>query len=341
MSIKTALNKISEKKDLTSEEMTDAIACVMAGEATPAQIGALLMGLKLKGETAAEICAAAKHIHNLAIPISVSGEHIIDIVGTGGDNSNLFNVSTCAAFVAAGAGCTVAKHNNRSISSKSGSADLLETMGINPSASPEQAEKCINQAGIGFMFAPNHHLSFVHTIGPRRELGIKTLFNLLGPLVNPAHVKNQLIGVYAKEWVEPFAQTLKQMGSEHAMVVHSADGLDEISIGAPTFVAELNAGKITTKTICPEDFGFKTTSLTPLKVKDAAQSWQLIQRVLNDTPGPARDMVALNAGAGIYLSGLAKTMEEGVQLALQAIANGQALEKVKQLRQLAPAEDMN
>ncbi len=336
--MKDVLFKLGEQQDLTAEEMTQAITTIMAGEATQAQIGAFLMGLKLKGETATEISAAAKLIRELAIPVNVKGDFIIDIVGTGGDNSGLFNVSTCSAFVAAGAGCTVAKHGNRSISSKSGSADLFEAIGINLDLKPEQIEACINQVGIGFMFAPKHHLSFIHTIQARRELGVKTLFNLLGPLVNPGHVKQQLIGVYDKRWVLPFAQALKTIGSKHAMVVHSDDGLDEISIAKPTFFAELKDGEINSGMIKPEDFGLASYSLDSLRVENPTQSWQLIQRILNNEPGAGLDMVAINAGVGIYVSGLAATIGDGIKKAQQSIANGSALEKINALRQLAPLQ---
>ncbi len=331
MDMQQAIRAVTECRDLARDEMQSVMTTIMTGEATPAQIGGFLIGLRMKGETIDEITAAAQVMRELAIKVEVSGEHIVDIVGTGGDGSSTFNISTASCFVVAAAGGTVAKHGNRSVSSKSGSADVLEAAGVNLDLDPEQVAKCVNEVGVGFMFAPKHHGAMKHAIGPRKEMGVRTIFNVLGPLTNPAGAPNQLLGVFSKELVEPLAQVLANLGSHHVLVVHSEDGMDEISIGAPTFVAELKKGEITTYTIRPEDFGLATAGLASLKVADAAQSLTVVKSVLENQPGPARDIVQLNAGAALYAAGLADSLAAGIAQAGEVLASGAARGKLDSL----------
>jgi len=335
MDMQTAIRTVTERNNLNKDEMRAVMHTIMTGEATPSQIGGFLIGLRMKGETVEEIAAAAEVMRELATPVKVDGEHVVDIVGTGGDASNTFNISTACTFVVAAAGGTVAKHGNRSVSSKSGSADLLEAAGVNLEISPEQVGQCINELGVGFMFAPKHHSAMKHAIGPRKEMGVRTIFNVLGPLTNPAGAPNQLLGVFAHELVEPLAEVLGKLGSHHVMVVHSSDGMDEISIGAPTFVAELNGNAVTTYTITPEQFGFTETNISEIQVADAKESLKMINTVLDNQAGPARDIVCMNAGAAIYVAGLAASLEEGVEKAQQVIASGAAKEKLEALIKLS------
>ncbi|MDH5191678.1 MAG: anthranilate phosphoribosyltransferase [Gammaproteobacteria bacterium] len=335
MDMQTAIRTVTERNNLNKDEMRAVMHTIMTGEATPSQIGGFLIGLRMKGETVEEIAAAAEVMRELATPVKVDGEHVVDIVGTGGDASNTFNISTACTFVVAAAGGTVAKHGNRSVSSKSGSADLLEAAGVNLEISPEQVGQCINELGVGFMFAPKHHSAMKHAIGPRKEMGVRTIFNVLGPLTNPAGAPNQLLGVFAHELVEPLAEVLGKLGSHHVMVVHSSDGMDEISIGAPTFVAELNGNAVTTYTITPEQFGFTETNISEIQVADAKESLKMINAVLDNQAGPARDIVCMNAGAAIYVAGLAASLEEGVEKAQQVIASGAAKEKLEALIKLS------
>ncbi|MEE8379484.1 MAG: anthranilate phosphoribosyltransferase, partial [Gammaproteobacteria bacterium] len=286
---------------------------------------------RMKGETIDEITAAAQVMRELATRVEVSGEHVVDIVGTGGDGSSTFNISTASCFVVAAAGGKVAKHGNRSVSSKSGSADLLEAAGVNLNISPEQVAKCVNEVGVGFMFAPKHHGAMKHAIGPRKEMAVRTIFNILGPLTNPAGAPNQLLGVFSKDLVEPLAHVLANLGSHHVLVVHSEDGMDEISIGAPTFVAELKDGVVTSYTIAPEDFGLQRADLASLKVEDAAESLTVVKNVLANEPGPARDIVILNAGASLYVAGLADSLAAGVEKAAEVLASGAALTRLDDL----------
>jgi anthranilate phosphoribosyltransferase len=297
---------------------------IMTGNATPIQIGGFLAGLRAKGETVEEIAAAATVMRELATRVNVAPEHLVDTCGTGGDGLCTFNVSTGAAFVVAAAGGRVAKHGNRSVSSSCGSADLLEAAGVKIDLSPERVARCIEEVGVGFLFAPAHHAAARHAAAPRRELGTRTLFNLLGPLTNPAGAPNQLLGVFAARWVEPIANVLNSLASDHVLVVHAEDGLDEISIAAPTFVAELREGQIRTYTIAPEDFGVTRQSLDSLRVANAQESLTLIQSVFDDQPGPARDMITLNAGAALYAAGVAENLARGMSLAREAIASGEA-----------------
>ncbi len=332
MNIQQALAKVVERGNLSRQEMQAVMHQVMSGDATDAQIGGLLIALRMKGETTDEIAGAAQVMRELATPVMVSEPHLVDLVGTGGDGANLFNVSTGASFVAAAAGAKVAKHGNRSVSSSSGSSDVLEYLGVPLDLTPEQVARAITEVGVGFMFAPAHHSAMRYAIGPRRELGMRTLFNILGPLTNPAGVKRQVIGVFAADLCQPLAEVLKVLGSEHAMIVHSDDGLDEVSIAARTQVTELCNGDIETYHISPEDFSLQRHSLDGLSVNGAAASADLIRRALagaDDEPAQkAAAMLALNAGATIYISGIAATLADGVAMAEDALASGLAAEKL-------------
>ncbi|GAB4346280.1 MAG: anthranilate phosphoribosyltransferase [Gammaproteobacteria bacterium] len=331
MDMQGAIRAVTERRDLTSEEMTDVMRTIMTGEATPAQIGGFLIGLRMKGETVTEIAAAASVMRELATKVSVRGDHVVDIVGTGGDGVATFNISTACCFIVAAAGGHVAKHGNRSVSSSSGSADLLEAAGVNLDLSPDQVAACIDEVGVGFMFAPRHHSAMKHAVGPRREMAVRTVFNLLGPLTNPAGAPNQLLGVFSADWVRPLAEVLQVLGSHHVMVVHALDGMDEISIGGETRVAELKNGDISEYTIAPEQFGLQRADIAPLKVGNAAESLAVIQRVFAGEPGAARDIVALNAGASLYVAGLAPSMEQGVRQAEAILDSGAAAEKLAEL----------
>jgi len=340
MQIQQAINSVIEHVDLAEESMVAVMRQIMTGEATDAQIAGFLVGLRMKGETVEEITAAVKVMRELATPVSVSVKNLVDIVGTGGDGAKLFNVSTASSFVAAAAGCHVAKHGNRSVSSLSGSADLLEAAGVDLSITAEQVARCIEQVGVGFMFAVNHHSAMKHAIGPRKELATRTIFNMLGPMTNPAGVRRQLLGVYSKKLVLPVAQVLANLGSEHVMVVHASDGLDEISIAKKTSVAELKDGEIREYEISPEDVDVETAPLDLLMVAGASESLSLIEAAL--TPGEktvaaqaAAEMVALNAGAAIYVAGVSSSWKQGVELAKDVIASGQAREKLRELAEVS------
>jgi anthranilate phosphoribosyltransferase len=332
MDIKQAIAKVVERRDLTSDEMTSSMRAIMTGSATPAQIAGFLVALRMKGETVPEIAAAAAVMRELASGVDISDlSHIVDIVGTGGDASGTFNVSTASMFVAAAAGCHVAKHGNRSVSSKSGSADVLEAAGVRLDLTSAQVAQCVREVGVGFMFAPAHHGAMKHAIGPRRELGVRTLFNALGPLTNPAGVPNQVLGVFSEGLVEPLAHVLQRLGSRHVMVVHSRDGLDEISASDATDVAELKDGEVCCFTIRPEDFGVQRSSLDALRVDGVTESLAMLRAVLEDKPGPARDIVVLNAGAAIYVSGVTDSLAEGTRWADGAIASGEARNRLDRL----------
>ena len=333
--MQAAIKTVLSRQDLTADEMNDVMRIIMTGEATPAQIGGFLVGLRMKGETVDEIASAAKVMRELATGVKVSGDHVVDIVGTGGDGSNTFNISTACTFVVAAAGGTVAKHGNRSVSSKSGSADLLEAAGVKLDLNAEQVAKCINEVGVGFMFAPMHHSAMKHAIGPRKEMAVRTIFNVLGPLTNPAGAPNQLLGVFADELVEPLAEVLNKLGSNHVMVVHSEDGMDEISIGAATKVSELKNGKVTSYSITPEQFGFNKSNISELAVSGAEESLAVIRKVLNNEAGPAKDIVKFNSGAAIYVAGLADSLEAGIEKAEEVIASGAAKAKLKELVKLS------
>ena len=334
MDMQAAIKAVTERRDLTNSEMTSVMRTIMTGEATPAQIGGFLIGLRMKGETVDEIAAAAGVMRELAAKVNVNVSPLVDTCGTGGDGTNTFNISTTTAFVVAAAGGFVAKHGNRSISSKSGSADVLEAAGVNLQLTPEQVAECIEKVGVGFMFAPAHHSAMKHAIGPRKEMGVRTIFNVLGPLTNPAGAPNQVMGVFAEQWLEPLANVLGKLGSRHVMVVHSDDGMDEISISAPTQVAELKDGKVSRYTIEPEQFGIARHDIATLAVDGAEQSLAVMQAVLNGQSGPASDIVALNAGAAIYTSGLADDLKAGVTKAQEVIDSGDARAKLDALVEL-------
>jgi anthranilate phosphoribosyltransferase len=337
MDMQAAIRTVTEHTDLCAADMEAVMRLIMTGQATPAQVGGFLVGLRMKGESVDEIAAAASVMRELATHVNVAGPYLVDTCGTGGDGASTFNISTASALVAAAAGARVAKHGNRSVSSSSGSADVLETAGVRLDLTPEQVVACIEQTGVGFLFAPMHHGAMKHAIGPRREMGIRTVFNLLGPLTNPASAPNQVLGVYSRHWVEPLAQVLKQLGSRHVLVVHAEDGLDEISIGASTRVAELNDGDISVYTIVPEDFGMQHSDLASLTVADAGQSLAMIRAVLNNTAGPPRDIVMLNAGAAIYASGIAPSLAEGVEQAGAVLRSGKANETLEALVRISNA----
>lgn len=339
MDIQNALARLVENQDLEQEEMAAVMRQVMSGECSDAQIGALLVALRMKGETIDEIAGAAEVMRKLVTPVEISEEaskHLVDLVGTGGDGANLFNVSTASTFVVAAAGASVAKHGNRSVSSTSGSSDVLQELGVPLDLTPEQVGRAVEEVGLGFMFAPAHHSAMRHAIGPRKELGMRTLFNVLGPLTNPADVKRQVVGVFSADLCLPVAQVLKKLGSEHVMVVHADDGLDEISIASDTQVAELLDGSITEYRLSPSDFSYETETLDGLSVSSPAESAELIRAALSgkktddDRIRRAAAIIALNAGASIYVAGLAVTQADGVAMAEDLIATGQALEKLKE-----------
>ena len=321
------LEKLLNHQNLTSEEMRQAMHFFMSGKASQAQIAGFLCALRSKGETIEEIAAAAEVMRELATPIAISGENLIDTCGTGGDGANTFNISTTGAFVVAAAGGKVAKHGNRSVSSCCGSADVLELAGVDLTLTPEQVAQCVENLGIGFLFAQNYHDAMQHTRAVRKELGVRTLFNLLGILSNPAKVKNQLIGVFEKKWLEPLAQVFKKLGSSHVLIVSAEDGLDEISIACETHVAELKNGEILSYTISPEQFGLTRANLKNIAISNANESLEMLNAVLNNENGSAKDIVLLNAGAAIYAADLTDSLEKGIVKAREVIENGSAKQK--------------
>jgi len=335
MDIKEALNRVVNNLDLSTAEMQDVMRLIMTGQCSDAQIGAFLMGLRMKSETIDEIVGAVQVMRELAAPVRVAGERLVDTCGTGGDGMNIFNVSSAAAFVVAAAGGKVAKHGNRAVSGKSGSADLLEAAGIYLDLSPEQVARCIETVGVGFMFAPAHHGAMRHAAQARRELGLRTIFNMLGPLANPAGVRHQVLGVFSQALCRPLAEVLQRLGSQHVLVVHAQDGLDEVSLAAPTHVAELKDGVISEYRVQPEDFGIKSQSLIGLNVEGAEQSLALIRDALGrrqtEAGQKAAEMIILNAGAALYAADHASSFKEGVQLAHDALHTGLAREKLDEL----------
>jgi len=332
MDIQQALAALVDSRDLSREEMAGVMRQVMSGDATDAQIGALLVALRIKGETIDEIAGAVEVMRELATPVVVDCPYLVDLVGTGGDGANLFNVSTASAFVVAAAGAHVAKHGNRGVSSSSGSSDVLETLGMPLDLDPTQTARAIEEIGVGFMFAPAHHSAMRYAVGPRRELGLRTMFNLLGPLTNPAGVRRQVIGVFSAGLCLPLAEVAGMLGGEHIMVVHSDDGLDEISIAAPTQVAEWRDGELSNYRIAPGDFGMQPRSLDGLSVSDSRASAQLIRSALrgdrDEAACKAAAMIALNAGATIYVAGVTATLAQGVAMAEDLLASGQAAERL-------------
>lgn len=333
MNIQEAIARVVVNQDLSLQEMIEVMTQIMTGEATPAQIGAFLVGLRMKSESIEEITAAAKVMRDLATPVQVSCANLVDTCGTGGDGANLFNVSTASAFVVAAAGGHVAKHGNRSVSSSTGSADVLEAAGVNLNASADVVARAIEDVGVGFMFAPAHHGAMKHAIGPRKELGIRTIFNMLGPMTNPAGVKRQVLGVFTKALCRPMAEVLQRLGSEHVMVVHANDGLDEFSIASPTYVAELHNGEIKEYEVHADQFGLGHDNLDGLIVSSAEESLSLIRAAFTGKSDgkKAADVIGLNAGAAIYVAGLASNLSEGIAMAEDAIASGLANEKLKEL----------
>jgi anthranilate phosphoribosyltransferase len=333
--MQAAIRAVTERRNLSTEQMSAVMRLIMTGEATDAQIAGFLIGLRMKGETVDEIAAAARVMRDLAIPVQVDLPHMIDTCGTGGDGAHTFNISTTVAFVVAAAGGHVAKHGNRSISSKSGSADVLEAAGVNLELDPAQVGECIRRAGVGFMFAPRHHGAMKYAVGPRREMGVRTLFNVLGPLTNPAGAPHQVLGVYSEEWLEPLAQVLGRLGSTHVLVVHADDGMDEISINAPTQVAEWQNGALRRYAITPEQFGLARSDLSALAVGLPSESLAILRSVLDGRQGAAYDIVVLNAAAAIYAADLAPTLEQGLQRAREVIASGAARERLERLVQIS------
>jgi anthranilate phosphoribosyltransferase len=324
------IGKVATGATLSRAEAAHAFDKMMAGEATPAQMGALLMGLRVRGETVDEIAGAVATMRAKMLPVEAPAD-AIDVVGTGGDASGSYNISTCAAFIVAGAGVPVAKHGNRALSSKSGAADVLAALGVNIDLSPDAIGRCVREAGIGFMFAPAHHPA-MKNVGPTRvELGTRTIFNLLGPLSNPAGVKRQMVGVFARPWIEPLAKVLAALGSERAWVVHGSDGLDELTTSGPSFVAELAGGKVKTFEVTPEDAGLKRSNPEQLRGGEAAMNAAALRTVLEGMPGPYRDVALMNAGAALVVAGKAKNIREGVALGAKVLDSGAANVRLEKL----------
>ncbi len=339
MNINQALATVLQPQSLTRAQMRAVMLQIMTGKTTDAQMAGFLIALRCKGESIEELTAAAEVMRELAIPVNIQGEHVIDTCGTGGDGANTFNISTTCAFVVAAAGAKVAKHGNRSVSSASGSADVLEAAGINLNLTAIQVEACVEAIGVGFLFAPKHHSAMKHAIGVRKEMAVRTMFNVLGPLSNPAEAKNQLIGVFAANLTATLARVLKNLGSEHVLIVHADDGLDEISIATETSIAELHQGLIQQYKIKPEDFGIQRSSLASLAVHDAKSSLECLLSVLDNQAGAAKDIVVLNAGAAIYTANLTTSLAAGVELAQTVIANGAAKAKFTALREFSNKVD--
>lgn len=327
-----AINRLSDKREIFYDEMVDLFRQVMEGKVTPVQLAAILMGLHVKTESVSEIAAAAQVMREFSTRVEVGDlPHLVDTCGTGGDKAHTFNVSTAAAFVAAAAGAHVAKHGGRSVSSKSGSADVLEMLGVNLNLSPEQVAACIRQVGVGFMFAPNHHPAMKYAAPVRKELGMRTILNILGPLTNPAGAPNQVMGVFHSDLVGIQARVLKELGASHVMVVHGDDGLDEITLTGPTQVAELKHGFVTEFRIEPKQFGLDTAPIESIRATDRDASKAMVLSVLENVPGPARDIVLLNAGAAIYVAGVAGDLWGGVAKAREMIESGRARAKLDEL----------
>ena len=332
MSYAQTLTRLINGESLSFDVMQGLMQQVMAGELTAAQIAGALVALRIKGETVDEIAAAASVMRSLSTKVEIEDtSHLVDTCGTGGDGIQTFNISTVSAFIAAAAGAKVAKHGGRSVSSTCGSADVLEALGVNVNLSPEQVANSVNQVGLGFMFAPNHHSAMKHAAPVRRELGIRTLFNLLGPLTNPASAKRQVMGVFSRELTGKLAHVLKQLGSEHVMVVCGADGMDEISFTGDTYVAELKHGEVLEYTVNPTQFGLNLHDLSSIKISNAQESKDIILALLSGKTGPARDIVLLNAGAAIYVAGITTTLADGIKAAANMLDGGQAMQKLQAL----------
>jgi anthranilate phosphoribosyltransferase len=327
-----AINRLCDKREIFYDEMVDLMRQVMEGKVPPVQLAAILMGLHVKTESVSEIAAAASVMREFSTKVDVGDvEHLVDTCGTGGDKAHTFNISTTSAFVAAGAGARVAKHGGRAVSSQSGSADLLESLGVNLALTPDQVGLCIREVGLGFMFAPNHHPAMKHAAPVRKELGMRTILNILGPLTNPAGAPNQVMGVFHPDLVGIQARVLKMLGSKHVLTVHGSDGLDEITLTGPTYVAELKHDFITEYTIEPKQFGIDIAPIEAIQVKDATQARARVESVLANEPGPSRDIVVLNAAAALYVSGVANSLWDGVAAARDSLASGAARGKLEQL----------
>jgi anthranilate phosphoribosyltransferase len=337
MEIRQAIDKLVNRVDLSEAETVEVMNQIMTGEATPLQVAAFLTALRMKGETVDEITGAARVMREKAHRVNVGGKTVLDTCGTGGDQKGTFNISTTSAFVLAGTGVNVAKHGNRSVSSQSGSADVLGALGVKVDAPKERVEQCIAKIGIGFLFAPLLHEAMKYAVQPRRDIGIRTIFNILGPLTNPAMATHQLIGIYSGELVAAIAHVLKNLGSARAMVVHGLEGLDEISLCGPTKVAELRDGQVQEYTVEPEQFDLKRCRLEELHGGNAEQSAIIVRGVLAGKKGPARDVVLLNSGAALYVSGSAGSIREGIRLAAQSIDSGKARQKLAELVELTNA----
>lgn len=332
MTAQEILTRIIQHQDIPHDEMLVLMRQIMQGELSPILMAAIIIGLRVKRESIEEIAAAAQVMREFATCVEVpNSDHLIDTCGTGGDTSHTFNVSTASAFVAAAAGANVAKHGGRSVSSKSGSADVLEALGIELNQTPQQISQSISEIGVGFMFAPNFHSAMKHAAPVRRELGVRTLFNILGPLTNPAGAKNQLLGVFDAKLVNILVRVLQRLGSRHVMVVHGFDGLDEITITGKTTIGELKQGEVIEYTIQPEDFGLNSAPIETIRVSDLTQAKEMLLSVLDNQPGPARDIVALNAGAAIYISGIAPSLAQGIASAKAVLASGAAKAKLQDL----------
>lgn len=332
MTAQEILTRIIQHQDIPHDEMLVLMRQIMQGELSPVLMAAIIIGLRVKRESIEEIAAAAQVMREFATCVEVpNSDHLIDTCGTGGDTSHTFNVSTASAFVAAAAGANVAKHGGRSVSSKSGSADVLEALGIELNQTPQQISQSISEIGVGFMFAPNFHSAMKHAAPVRRELGVRTLFNILGPLTNPAGAKNQLLGVFDAKLVNILVRVLQRLGSRHVMVVHGFDGLDEITITGKTTIGELKQGEVIEYTIQPEDFGLNSAPIETIRVSDLTQAKEMLLSVLDNQPGPARDIVALNAGAAIYISGIAPSLAQGIASAKAVLASGAAKAKLQDL----------
>ncbi|MCH9639316.1 MAG: anthranilate phosphoribosyltransferase [Betaproteobacteria bacterium] len=332
MNPQEALNRIIEHQEIQHDEMLSLMRQIMQGEISPVLIAAIITGLRVKNETIGEIAAAAQVMREFATPVELSNsENLVDTCGTGGDATHTFNISTASAFVTAAAGARVAKHGGRSVSSKSGSADVLEALGVNLNQTPQLVAQSISEIGVGFMFAPNYHSAMKHAAPVRRELGIKTMFNILGPLTNPAGANSQVLGVFSADLVSTLAHVLQKLGSQHVLIVNGKDGLDEITITGETNIGELKQDKVTEYSVRPEDFGLSTASIDTIQVADSDYAKAMLLSVLENQAGPARDIVMMNAGAAIYVAGVADSLAQGVEKARHAIESGAALKKLNQL----------
>ena len=331
MEVKESINKINKGQDLSKKEISSVMNQILTGSVSQDQIVSFLGSLSAKGESIEEVIGSAEVMRDLSSKVSVNQEYLVDTCGTGGVGSGIFNVSTTAAFIASSCGAKVAKHGNRSTTRQSGSADLLETAGVALELNPDQVKQCIENVGVGFMFAPAHHSAMKYAVGARKELGIKTIFNLLGPLTNPAGALNQVLGVFDNKWVRPIAEVLKRLGSKNVLVLHSQDGLDEISTASSTSVAELRDGKIKEYSISPNDFGFKTLAIEGLKVSSPEESLQIAKEALKGENQAAAQMVAMTSGAALYVAGLADTLKVGVDISMEGIKKGIGLQKLDEL----------